>query len=125
MSKDKEWVEAVGGKVSPVMVDYVINLNRDIDKGPLRSDCSNLARIISISLLHAVGTDIRGDFEEIPGETLGHKLVFLTIPTRGEMAFQLTNTDGDTFSICISNDVNARAALEAKAREVLGDGHRG
>ena len=124
MSTDKEWVEAIGGTESPVMTDYVIRLNRDIDSGPVRSDCSNLARILAINLLQGGGMDVRGDFDKIPGETLGHKLVFMMVPTQGEMAFQLTNTDDDTFRICISNDVNTRKALEAKAREVLGDSRR-
>lgn len=112
----KKWEKAIGG-ASPAMREYVAAMSRDLEGRRFHADCSNLARIQAIALKAEYGADITNDFDAIPGETLAHKLVFLAAPTRGEMAFILTATDGFTISVCMTNDPVIRARLEADTKE--------
>lgn len=116
---DKEWEEAIGG-ASPAMHAYVEAMNKDLEeRSSLKRDCSNLAHIKAVALNKSFGADLEGNFDEIPGETLGHKLVFLAAPTRGEIAFFLTADDGATANIFMTNDPKTRAKLEAKLKSQL------
>ena len=110
---DREWEEAIGG-ASPAMHAYVEAMNKDLEGSSLKRDCSNLAHIKAVALNKSFGADLRGNFDEIPGETLGHKLVFLAAPTRGEIAFFLTADDGTTANIFMTDDPKTRAKLKAK-----------